>query len=236
MLAGRDQFFATVLHELRNPLAPIASAVEVLARCGDESPSVCGARGVIQRQLRLLTRLVDDLADVSQIVRGQVDLELEKLDLADVVPTAVETARPLIDARQHALTIEVPRDRLIVQGDGVRLAQVMSNLLINAAKYTQVGGHVTVVGECAGTLAVLRVRDDGIGLEKEMLQRIFEPFIQAAPRSQTARGGLGIGLAVARQLIELHGGTIVARSEGIGRGSEFTIALPLETPQPVSSE
>jgi two-component system, chemotaxis family, CheB/CheR fusion protein len=227
MLHEKEQFFATLLHELRNPLAPIANAIELLARRGDDPASVSGARGIIQRQLRQLSRLVDDLLDVSRISRGRIELRKEPTDLAEVVATAVETARPLIELRGHHLTTGVPNAPLIVHADAVRLGQVVTNLLINAAKYTNPGGHVSVMLELGADCATIRVRDDGIGISRELLPRVFDLFSQAAPGSEAGMGGMGVGLAVARELIQLHDGSITVQSEGPGRGSEFVMRLPL---------
>jgi two-component system, chemotaxis family, CheB/CheR fusion protein len=227
LLHEKEQFFATLLHELRNPLAPIANAIELLARRADDPASVSGARGIIQRQLRQLSRLVDDLLDVSRIARGRIELRKAPTDLADVVTTAVETARPLIELRGHHLTTALPRTPLIMHADAVRLGQVVTNLLINAAKYTNPGGHLSVMLEQCGDRATIRVRDNGIGISRDLLPRVFDLFSQAAPGSDGGQGGMGVGLAVARELVQLHDGSVTVHSEGPGRGSEFIISLPL---------
>jgi two-component system, chemotaxis family, CheB/CheR fusion protein len=227
ILHEKEQFFATLLHELRNPLAPIANAIELLARRADDPASVSGARGIIQRQLHQLSRLVDDLLDVSRISRGRIELRKEPTDLAEVVATAIETARPLIELRGHRLTTSMPNAPLIVHADAVRLGQVVTNLLINAAKYTNPGGHVSVMLERGADCATIRVRDNGIGISRDLLPRVFDLFAQAAPGSDGAMGGMGVGLAVARELIQLHAGSISVHSEGPGRGSEFVMHVPL---------
>jgi signal transduction histidine kinase len=231
VLTRRDQFFATLLHELRNPLAPIASALELLARPATDASIVSAARGIIGRQLRVLTRLVDDLLDVSRIARGDVQLSLDPTSLTDIVATAVETARPLIELRGHQLAVTGLDEPLAVRGDPLRLSQVVTNLLINAAKYTPPGGHISVGCRLEGNVAAIRVRDDGIGIAPELLPGMFELFAQGAPGSAASMGGMGVGLAVARQLVELHGGTIAAESAGPGKGSEFIIRLPPATPR-----
>ncbi len=225
LVERKDHFFMTLLHELRNPLAPIANAIQLLAARPDDRVTVNSARGIIQRQLRSLTRLVDDLLDVSRIGRGSVDLQRRTVDLTEVVATAVETARPLIELRRHQVSMAA-QARLFVEGDAVRLGQVLTNLLINAAKYTEPGGFISIITERIANEAVVRVRDNGIGIAPELLPQIFDLFAQGAPRSEAARGGLGVGLAVARQLVELHGGSLTVQSEGPGRGSEFAIRLP----------
>jgi len=241
LLHRKDEFFATLLHELRNPLAPIASALELLGRQSDDVRTVTAARGIIQRQLRQITRLVDDLLDVSRIGLGHVELRRSALDVAEIVAVAIETARPLIELRNHNLSTFAPPGPLLVDADPIRMAQVLTNLLINAAKYTNPGGHITVItepvqdmqGEKPGRV-LLRVRDDGIGIAREQLSGIFELFAQAS-HSAARMGGLGVGLAVARQLVELHGGSISVQSEGPGRGSEFTISLPMMRDTPASA-
>jgi signal transduction histidine kinase len=229
MLHRRDEFFATLLHELRNPLAPIANALDLLAGNVEDALSVNVARGIIQRQLHQLTRLVDDLLDVTRISHGNIELQRRTVDLAEVVAVAVESARPLIQLRQHSLTTAVCERPITLQADPVRLGQVLTNLLINAAKYTPSGGHISITMALDGAEATIRVRDNGIGIASEKLSEVFELFAQAAPRSSGSGGGLGVGLALAKQLVELHGGSISAYSEGSGRGSEFTIRLPVCT-------
>lgn len=225
----KDRFFATLLHELRNPLAPMANAMEALAARPGDSRIVSGACGVIRRQLRQLTLLVDDLLDVSRIARGVVALHREWSDLAEVIAASVETARPVIQSRSHEVRMVEGPAPVLVFADPIRLRQVVTNLLINAAKYTNPGGHIRITLEHTHREALIRVRDDGIGIASEILSSIFDPFTQAAPRSRAAMGGMGVGLAVARELVHLHGGLISAHSEGAGRGSEFVIRLPLQT-------
>jgi signal transduction histidine kinase len=226
MVARRDEFFAILLHELRNPLVPIANAVELLGANAANPSGVDAARGIIQRQLRQLTRLVEDLLDVSRLAHGNIDLRRCALDLTEVVTAAVEAAWPIIEMRQHELTLDAPPRSILVDGDPVRLTQVLTNLLINAAKYTPPGGHISLTAVQEGGVATIRVRDDGIGIAAEKLPIVFRLFSRATPTSSAAGSGLGVGLAVSKQLIELHGGSIFARSEGVGQGSEFTVRLP----------
>jgi signal transduction histidine kinase len=226
-LHEQDQFFATLLHELRNPLAPIANALDLLG-AGSSDPLVVNvARGIIQRQLRQLTRLVDDLFDVSRVARGSLELQRRLIDLSDIVVTAVEAARPLMKVRGHAFTLGSPPEPIALEADPVRLGQILTNLLINAAKYTPAGGHISLSTYTDSESVFVQIRDDGIGIAADKLSRIFELFAQAAPGSVASAAGLGVGLAVAKQLVELHGGEISVRSEGLGRGSEFTVRLPL---------
>jgi signal transduction histidine kinase len=227
MVHRRDEFFATLLHELRNPLAPIASALDLLGVDVHDATRVSAACGIIQRQLRQLTHLVDDLLDVSRITRGHVELQRRTVDLAEVVTVAVEAARPVIRMRAHELTLEAPPRPVSLEADPVRLAQVLTNLLINAAKYTHPGGHIALSTLADESGAAICVRDDGIGIAAEKLLEIFELFSRVAPASPASGGGLGVGLAVSKQLVELHGGSIAARSAGIGKGSEFTVRLPV---------
>jgi PAS domain S-box-containing protein len=227
MVALRDEFFAMLVHELRNPLAPIANALDVLGGCMNDELGIKFARGILQRQVRQLTRLVDDLLDVSRIARGSVELQCELVDLSEVVCTSIEAARPTIELREHELTTHMPELPIVLEADAVRLAQVLTNLLINAAKYTPVRGHISLRAIQEGNVAWITVADDGIGIAPEKLAEIFDLFAQVAPGSPSSRSGLGVGLAVARKLVLLHGGTISVRSEGLGRGSEFTIRLPV---------
>jgi PAS domain S-box-containing protein len=226
-LHRRDDFFVTLLHELRNPLAPIANAVEILGRSMGDALSVNTARGIIQRQLCQLTRLVDDLLDVSRVAYGNIELRRRAVDLAEIVAIAVEAARPMIQMREHNLVLGAPERPIIVEVDPVRIAQVLTNLVINAAKYTRPCGRISLTTAQEGAVAAIRVSDNGIGISAEKLSEVFELFAQAASIAPAGGTGLGVGLAVAKQLVELHGGSISAASEGIGRGSEFTVRLPL---------
>ena len=223
----KDEFLAVLAHELRNPLAPIRNSLEVLGRV-PEGPRAARAREVAQRQVSLMVRLIDDLLDVSRISRGKIVLQREPTPLASVVATAVETSRPLIDAKDHRLRIGAIPPDLVLDVDPARLAQVFTNLLNNAANYTPAGGEIDV-GVAAGDDEVrVAVRDNGIGIAPDQLQRVFEMFTLA--QSTPAGGGLGIGLSLASRLAELHGGRIEAHSEGPGRGAEFVVVLPRRAP------
>jgi signal transduction histidine kinase len=223
----KDEFIAVLAHELRSPLAPIMTCAEVLSSGRTDQQISVRACEVIRRQGRMLVHLVDDLLDIARVVRGNVELRKEPVDLRAVVATAMETARPLIDQHGHTLRTHVLKRPLVVEGDAWRLAQIVSNLLNNAAKYTMPGGRITLVVARVGDAAILRVRDTGIGISQEQLSRVFELFAQAEPRSKQSLGGLGVGLALARMLAERHGGALTGHSEGPGCGSEFTLALPL---------
>ncbi len=221
---AKDEFLAMLGHELRNPLSPIVTALQLMKLQGPEGSE--RARTIIERQVNHLTRLVDDLLDVSRIARGKVELRTEVVEMAEVVAKAIEMASPLIEQRAHELTVDMPRHGLCVDGDPVRLSQVVSNLLTNAAKYTPPGGRITVRAEAAGGEVVLRVRDSGIGISPDLLPRIFDLFVQERQAIDRSQGGLGLGLSIVRNLIERHGGSVQARSEGLGRGSEFVVRLP----------
>ncbi len=221
---AKDEFLAMLGHELRNPLSPILTALQLMKLHGPEGSD--RARTVIERQVMHLTRLVDDLLDVSRIARGKVELKTETVEIADVVAKAIEMASPLLEQRIHALTVDVPRSGLQVDGDPTRLNQVISNLLTNAAKYTPPGGHITVRGEQVADEVVVRVRDTGIGIAPDVLPRIFDLFVQERQAIDRSQGGLGIGLTIVRNLVERHGGSVAATSEGAGLGSEFIIRLP----------
>jgi signal transduction histidine kinase len=226
--AGRekDDFIATLSHELRNPLAPIGNAVNVLRQLPADDARVAWCHDVIARQTAQMARLLDDLLDVSRLTRGKLTLRIQRLDLATVIERAVEIAQPLIESARHELLVDVPRGQLQLEGDLTRLAQVFSNVLINSAKYTPAGGTIAVTASARDGLVVVRVKDTGIGIAEEHIDRIFDMFGQAEPASTLAQGGQGIGLSLARKLVELHGGTIEARSEGVGKGSEFEVRLP----------
>jgi len=223
----KDEFLAMLGHELRNPLAPITSAAQILRIHAASHPEIEWARAVIDRQTRHLARLVDDLLDVSRIVRGQIVLHREELDLAEIVTHGVETSRPLIRARNHRLHVQLPRAQVRLPGDLTRLAQVLANLLNNAAKYTDEGGEIWLDARREGNQAVLRVRDTGAGIPATLLPRVFELFAQAERTLDRSQGGLGIGLTLVKLLVEMHGGSVEARSDGgPGEGAEFIVRLP----------
>jgi signal transduction histidine kinase/CheY-like chemotaxis protein len=222
----KDEFLAMLAHELRNPLAPVRNAVQVLRmKCaGDSLVERMGE--MMGRQVAHMSRLVDDLLDVSRITRGKVNLRIERVELADVVARAVESARPLIDARGHELSVSVPHEPVHLHADLTRVIQVLGNLLANAAKYTPEGGHVWLTAFREGDEAVVGVRDNGIGIPAEMLPQVFDLFTQVARTLDRSQGGLGIGLTLVRSLVELHGGSVRVVSEGPGQGSEFVVRLP----------
>jgi signal transduction histidine kinase len=224
---SKDEFLAMLGHELRNPLAPIVTALHLMRLRGDET--LQRERTIIERQVSHLVRLVDDLLDISRVTRGKVDLKRERIEMSEVVAKAIEMASPLIEQRQHQLAIDVPKG-LILEADAVRMSQVVANLLNNAAKYTEVHGTITVTAGIEDGEIVLRVRDTGIGLSAEMLPRVFDLFVQEHQALDRAQGGLGLGLAIVRSLVELHGGRVEARSEGHGRGTELLIRLPPASP------
>ena len=224
----KDQFLAMLAHELRNPLAPIQNALYILRTGASDAETLTFTREVMERQVQSLVRLVDDLLDVSRIMRGKVELRKERLELTAVVARAVETARPLIDAQGHELSVNLPAEPVWLEADAVRLAQVLANLLNNAAKYTPESGHIRLSAETEGRdKIILRVRDTGIGIRAEMLAHVFDLFTQADSSLGRARGGLGIGLTLVKALVELHGGSVQAFSKGSGQGSEFVVRLPL---------
>jgi PAS domain S-box-containing protein len=220
----KDEFLATLSHELRNPLAPLRNSLHLL-RLSNGAPSVA-VREMMERQLTHLVRLVDDLLEMSRISRGAIELRKEAVELSSVVRSAVEASLPLVEAAQHTLEVSVPPEPLWVEGDPVRLAQVLSNLLNNAAKYTPPRGRIELAVASVGEHAEVRVRDNGAGISAEALPRVFEMFTRGDQQSGQDHGGLGIGLALARRLVEMHGGTIIGSSDGRGRGSEFVVKLP----------
>ncbi|MFO0580108.1 MAG: response regulator [Polyangia bacterium] len=236
----KDQFLAMLAHELRNPLAPIVSALEVLRLREEKDPLHLRARSAMERQVQHMVRLVDDLLDVSRISTGKITLRQEPVMLADVVHQAVETSRPLITERGHHLALDLPDEDVRLYADRTRLSQVISNLLNNAAKYTDPGGEIRLACERSGDEVAIRVSDTGIGMSADLLPRVFDLFVQADRGADRALGGLGIGLTVVKRLVEMHGGTIVAHSEGLGHGSEFVVrltCLPAASPsQPERSD
>jgi signal transduction histidine kinase len=231
----KDEFLAMLAHELRNPLAPIHNAVQLMHRQSLTDPQLTWSRDVIGRQLAHLTRLVDDLLDVSRITRGKINLSKEVIELETLMTRTVETVQPLIEDRGHKLTVEVPKGMLAVLGDPTRLVQALGNVLGNAAKYTERGGHITLAAAESGAELVIRVRDNGIGIPAELMPMIFNLFTQLDRTSGPPQSGLGIGLALVQRLVEMHGGSVTARSDGLGKGSEFSIRLPLFIPETVES-
>ncbi|MGH7136465.1 MAG: sensor histidine kinase, partial [Pirellulales bacterium] len=229
----KDEFLAILAHELRNPLAPITMALEVVGRPGVDEATVRWAHEMMERQVRHLVRLVDDLLDVSRIARNKIELRKEAVELRTVVDRAVESVRGFIDSKQHELTIILPDEPVPLLVDPVRLAQVIANLLNNAAKYTPPGGQIRVGAEIIGRAIDIRVRDTGLGIAPEMLPAVFDLFAQA-PSAKSVQGGLGIGLTLVKNLVELMGGSVEARSDGLGKGSEFAVRLPL-APKEVSA-
>jgi PAS domain S-box-containing protein len=229
----KDEFLAMLAHELRNPLAPIRTALQIVKMSAATTSQAEPAWQMMERQVQQLIRLVDDLLDVSRITHGQIHLRPEHVELAAVVAAGLETSRPLIEARRHELTVALPPEPLWLQADLTRLAQVCSNLLNNAAKYTEEGGHIWLTAQRLGNEVVLRVRDTGIGMTPEMLTQAFDLFAQADRSLDRSQGGLGIGLTLVRSLVRLHGGSVQAFSDGPGKGSEFVVRLPvLEGVQP----
>ena len=223
----KDEFLAMLAHELRNPLAPIAAAAEMLKFGTANEERVRRASDVIARQVRHLTSLVDDLLDVSRVTRGLIELHSAPVDVQAVVASAVEQARPLIEARGHAFAIDVPGGAMHVMGDANRLVQVVVNLLNNAAKYTPAGGRIDLSVRRDGALVRVAVRDSGIGIDARLLPHVFDLFTQAERSPDRSQGGLGIGLALVRNIVAMHGGTVAVHSDGPGAGSVFTVALPL---------
>jgi CheY-like chemotaxis protein len=223
----KDEFLATLAHELRNPLAPIRNALQIMDLTV-EPETHRNARGIIGRQLKQMVHLIDDLLDVSRISQGKVELRRQHVDIEIVVQTAIETTRPAIDAAKHELIVRLPAPKsLIVDADLTRLAQIIANLLHNAAKYTRDGGRIEVAVEQQGTNAVISVQDSGVGIPVEMLPRVFDMFAQVDRSLERSQGGLGIGLALVKSLVEMHGGTVAAFSAGQDRGSKFTVTIPL---------
>ena len=223
----KDAFFAELGHELRNPLGSIVNAVEMLRT--DDASERALAIEVIARQVRQLTRLIDDLLDVVRIKHGKILLRKQPVDLANVLDLAVETVRPAIVEKGHALFIDYPRGELLLNGDAARIEQIVVNLLANAAKYTPPGGRLSLRAERSAEELVLAIRDNGAGISTENLNRIFEPFVRCDHAAGCAQDGLGLGLALVKKLAELHGGSVSATSSGAGLGAEFTVRLPAAT-------
>jgi signal transduction histidine kinase len=223
----KDEFLAMLAHELRNPLAPILNAVQLMRKKPLADPQLVWSRDVIERQLGHLTRLVDDLLDVSRITRGKINLAREPVEITGLVARAVETVQPLIVERGHQFTLDLPEEPIRVYGDPLRLTQALGNVLANAAKYTEGAGRISLIARRSGDTVEIRVRDTGIGIPSTLLPMIFDMFTQLRHDTDRSQSGLGIGLALVRKLLEMHGGTVTASSEGDGLGSEFLITLPV---------
>lgn len=222
----KDQFLALLAHELRNPLAPLRNGLQVMRLASGDASAVTETRAMMERQLGHMVRLIDDLLDISRLSQNKLRLQRSRILLADVVGTAVETARPAIEAAGHELTVSLPAEPIFLDADLTRLAQVISNLLTNSAKYTDHGGRVWLDAESANGAVTLSVRDTGIGIPADALPQVFDMFSQVDRNIERSSGGLGIGLALVKGLVEMHGGTVAAASAGAGKGSSFTIRLP----------
>ncbi len=222
----KDEFLAMLGHELRNPLAPIRNAAAVLASVEDSDPRIRWVRDLLERQVDHVTQLVDDLLDISRVSRGTLRLHLAPVDIRGSIQRAIDAVRPMVTRKKHTLEQSLPAEPVWVHGDAIRLTQLFENLLTNAAKYTDAGGHISIDVSVTGTHTVIRVRDNGLGIEEHMLPRIFDLFVQDERSVNRSQGGLGIGLALVRHLVELHAGTIEVRSDGPGHGSEFMVRLP----------
>lgn len=227
--ARKNEFLALLAHELRNPLGPIRHAVKILRARAPTPDELNWATNIIDRQTEHMTRLVDDLLDVARITRGTIELRRERVDIADILKAAVESSGALIERARHQLRVTPPTEPLFVEGDATRLTQIVTNLLDNAAKYTDPGGRISLAAEREGDDAVIRVKDTGIGIASDILPRIFDMFTQAGLTLERAQGGLGVGLALVDRLVKLHGGSVSAYSGGLGKGSQFTVRLPLQT-------
>lgn len=223
----KDEFLALLAHELRNPLAPMRNALEIMSLAADNPAAVERARAMLDRQVNQMVRLIEDLLDVSRITTGKLRVHLERVQLGEVIETALEMSRPLIDKAKLTLTTDLPAEPVALKADRVRLAQVFSNLLNNAAKYTEAGGRVTLAVTCGGGWVAAAVADTGVGIPAEVMPRVFELFTQVDKHLNRAQGGLGIGLALVKRLVELHGGSVTAHSDGPGKGTTFTVKLPL---------
>ena len=223
----KDEFLATLGHELRNPLAPILTGLQLLKLSAPDNPRSLHACATMERQVNHLMRLVDDLLEVSRITRGVIDMQKEPLDLRSALRTAIETSRPLLEGAAQDLTVDIPDEAMPLIGDPVRLTQVFANLLNNASKYTEHQGHIWLTASSGDGSAVVTIRDNGIGIPASRLTSIFDMFTQVDRSDRRTQGGLGIGLTLVRTLVEMHGGTVEARSRGHNQGSEFTVRLPL---------
>jgi signal transduction histidine kinase/ActR/RegA family two-component response regulator len=222
----KDEFLATLAHELRNPLAPIGNALQLLKLTGNKPEILENVRGIMENQVQQMVRLVDDLMDVSRITQGKIELRKERVMLGDIIKNAVEIAKPLIEENNHTLMVKLPAEVIWLEADFTRIAQVFSNLLNNAAKYTERGGTIEISARMEDQKVHVSMQDNGLGIPPEKLKHIFDLFAQVDSSIERSRGGLGIGLTLVKKLVEMHGGTIQAESMGLGKGSEFIICLP----------
>jgi len=225
----KDEFLAMLAHELRNPLAPILNAVQLMRNPQLPAPQLTWAREVIERQLGHLTKLVDDLLDVSRITRGKINVSRKPVELAAVIARAVETVEPMLSRQRHELIVSVEPEQLYIDGDLTRLTQIVGNILSNAIKYTDAGGRIELSAGSIGEWIEIRVRDNGIGIDPAVLPEVFDLFTQSSQLNGRGQTGLGIGLALAKRLVQMHGGEVRAHSDGPGKGSEFTVLLPRQT-------
>ncbi len=223
----KDEFLAVLAHELRNPLAPLRNALQIVRLAEHDPATIRQLWGMMERQIQQMVRLIDDLLDVSRITRGKLRLRREPVDLAGVVESALEMSAPTLQRLNHSMEVSVAPGRHIVEADRARLIQVVDNLVTNAAKYTDPGGRIGVSLESDGAHVRIRVKDNGIGIPRDMLERVFDMFTQVDRTLERSRGGLGIGLTLVRRIVELHDGTVAALSDGAGKGSEFVVTLPL---------
>ncbi len=222
-----DQFLATLAHELRNPLAPICTSLEILRIAGDQAEIRDTHRAIIDRQARRMVRLIDDLIDISQSSRGKIQLHKEKVELGSIIGKEVEEIQPMVHRYRHRLNIDLPEPHLTFEADPNRLSHILHILLDNACKFTEPEGHILIEGHRDGDDVCIRIKDSGIGIPADQLTGIFEMFSQVQKSSEQSRGGLGIGLSLVHRLVTLHGGGVSARSDGPGQGSEFTVRLPI---------
>jgi two-component system CheB/CheR fusion protein len=229
----KDEFVAMLAHELRNPVAPIRNAVSVMLRSGNLDPTALWAVGIVNRQTEVLSRLLDDLLETARVASGKVTIAVAPVEVGVIVDRAVEMTRPLVDSRRQRLSIDQPDPAMRVEGDLVRLVQVISNLLNNASKYSEEGGEIAIAVAREGSHSVIRVTDNGVGMAADFVPHVFDLFAQADGSLERTKGGLGLGLTLAARLVKLHGGTIEASSPGLGLGSQFTVRLPLCSSAPV---
>jgi signal transduction histidine kinase len=222
----REEFLAMLAHELRNPLVPLRNAIELLRRVEPHDPKVAYACALAERQIKYLTRLIDELLDVSRLLRGRIALRKEVFDLLPLVRQAAEDVQQQLASRRHKLSLRLPNEPVPVDGDALRLLQAIEHLLNNAVRYTNPGGHIVMELEDTGAEGIVRVRDNGIGLSPELLPRVFDLFVQGERPLDRAHGGIGIGLSLVKKVVELHGGHVEARSAGEGRGAEFILHIP----------